>query len=97
MTPTPPRFQPQLERDGVVVVLIARGIKQRDRSVPQPGKKFLRGGLASRTFQLLAYSHAKRLPVIRLAVELLAQRIARRDVLQPQVDPRLLLGHAARP
>jgi hypothetical protein len=90
-------LQPRPQRDGIVPALAACRIKQGDRALAQALEQIPSGRLGRRAPQLGFIGGAKRIPIIWLAVEALAQRVARRDVPQPEIDPSLVLGDATRP
>jgi hypothetical protein len=90
-------LQPRLQRDGVVVLRIFRRVEQRDASLARMPAQLAHRLLRSLFLQLRGIGAAERGPVLRMAVEALAQGVAGRDLLQPQVDLRLVLGDAARP
>src|SRR5208282_1169578 len=90
-------LQPLLQYDGIVVLFVARRIKQGNRTTSQPVEQFPCRCFRHPALQFDEIGSAKRVPIIRLAVKALTQRVARRDVLEPQVNPRLILGNAARP
>ena len=90
-------LEPGLQRDGIVVVLVAGGIEQGDRALAQPVSQLARRRLGRRALQLRLIGDDELLPVRRPGMEAPAQRVARRDVLEPEIDPRLVAGDAARP
>ena len=90
-------FQPSLQRHRIVVGLIARRVKQHDRLA---AKMFAQTGdrRACRLSPKLAVVGCDKLrPFARVAMKAAAQRLARRDVLEPQIDARLFFGDTARP
>src|ERR1700722_16770840 len=81
----------------MVMLLVAGAVKQRDMAGAQVPEQQLRGRLGGVALELGEIGFAELLPVVDPTVGLLAQLVARRDVLEPQVDLRLLLGKPARP
>jgi hypothetical protein len=90
-------LQPRPQGDRIVPALVACRIKEGDRALAQALEQIPGGRLGRRALQLGFVGGAKCIPIIRLAVEALAQRVARRDVPEPEIDPSLVLGDATRP
>src|SRR5260221_523090 len=63
----------------------------------QTSAQVLRRRLRRFALQLGFIGGTKRVPRLRLGMEALAQRVARRDVPEPEIDPGLVPGDAARP
>src|SRR5581483_12106606 len=89
------RFQNLPERDGVVVIPVRGAVDERHRAftreLDEPRHRLgLRRELASVT-------SAELVPLRGIVTEPLAQRRARRQFLEPEIDVRGILRHAARP
>ena len=83
------------ECDGVVVFGVMGAVEQRHRPARQQVRE-----LPDRVrifAQFLDVAFAKIIPAFRVVAEPLAQRRARRDFLEPQIDGGALLGKPARP
>src|ERR1043166_7608077 len=84
-----PLRQQLLERNRVVVSLVARGVKQRDRPLAQMLAQFFGGAVRGLARKLMGIVEDEGVPGARVRVHAAAQRVARRNVLEPDVDARL--------
>ncbi|BCB19327.1 hypothetical protein OCUBac02_22210 [Bosea sp. ANAM02] len=87
--------QPEAERLRVVPLLVLGRIEQGDRALAPLVCQSSEGGLCRRAAELGRIGGAELVPAVGVAVELVAKRIARREILEPEIDP--VLGDAARP
>ncbi len=96
-TPSIQPLQPFLQRHRIVMGLVARRVEERDRLA---AKMFAQTGdrRACRISPKLTVVGCDELPPFaRVAMKTAAQRLARRDVLEPQIDARLFFRDTARP
>jgi hypothetical protein len=87
----PARQQPVPERDGIVAVLVSGGIEQCHGRLAEPLEDLVDVEPGRLLRELPGVRRLELVPQVRIAVEALAQLMARRDLLQPQVDARLSL------
>ena len=90
-----PTSQVGVERDCIVVLGIARREKERHPAPPDGASK--RRDCAIFRIELTRISASELGPPGRVVIEPTAQGGARREILQPEVDPRVRFGDAARP
>src|SRR5579883_2921300 len=85
------------QRESVVVLFIARRVKQRHRFAMKAGAQIVQRGGGGLFLKLLGVGGGEFAPFRRIVVKAATQIVARRDVLQPKIDARMVLGNSARP
>src|SRR5208282_6426690 len=96
-TPSIQPFQPGLQRDRIVVGLVARRVEERDRLAAQVFAQTGDRRACRLSPKLAVVGCDELLPFARVAMKAAAQRLARGDVLEPQIDARLFFRDTARP
>ena len=81
--------------DGLIVVLVLRGVEQRQRRGHSDARKLLQGGLRNPAGQLLAVAPSELVPAVYAMAEPDTQICARPELLQPMINRRRFAGQPA--
>src|SRR2546428_12496054 len=89
------RFEKLLEGDGIVMLPVLGAVYERHRAVAHMRHELLDRGAVLLEFPKV--TSPERVPFRQVVTEPLPERVARCDLLEPEINARRTLRHAPRP